>query len=298
VGKAADLAMHFWWKSAQAVAKGKAPVTRRAGFITSNSIRQVFCRRVVADAMEAKAPARLAFAIPDHPWADGHGAAAVRISMTVIAAGTGDGTLATLTSETSGQDGVPVVTFATMNGRINADLSIRADVKTAKPLRANERLASPGFKLHGAGFIVTPTVARSLGLGTVPDVEKHIRPYLHGRDLTQKSRGLMVIDLFGLGEEEVRRRFPAVYQHVLLRVKPKRDQNNRPAYRDNWWVFGEPRSDLRPALSGLPRYIATVETAKHRVFAFVSADIAPTTNSLSSPQPMPWCSACSKADSM
>jgi len=271
----ADLAMHFWWKSAQTVAKGKAPVTRRAGFITSNSIRQVFCRRVVADAMEAKAPVHLAFAIPDHPWVDGQGAAAVRISMTVIEAGAGDGTLATLMSETPGADGVPAVTFATTQGRINADLTIGADVKAARPLRANERLASPGFKLHGAGFMVTTTVARTLGLGVVPEVEKHIRPYLNGRDLTQKSRGLMVIDLFGLTAEEVRRRFPAVYQHVLLRVKPERDQNNRPAYRDNWWVFGEPRSDLRPALSGLPRYIATVETAKHRVFTFVPAEVAP-----------------------
>lgn len=275
VGKAADLAMHFWWKSAQAVTKGKVPVTRRAGFITSNSIRQVFCRRVVADAMEAKAPVHLAFAIPDHPWVDGQGAAAVRISMTVIAAGAGDGTLATLTSETPGADGVPAVTFATTQGRINSDLTIGADVKAAKPLRANDRLSSPGFKLHGAGFIVSPATARVLGLGAVPGLEKHIRPYLNGRDLAQKSRGLMVIDLFGLSADEVRRRFPAVYQHVLLHVKPERDQNNRATYRTNWWVFGEPRTDLRQWLRGLPRYIATVETARHRVFTFLPAEVAP-----------------------
>jgi hypothetical protein len=52
----------------------------------------------------------------------------------------------------------------------------------------------------------------------------------------------------------------------LERVKPERDTNNRATYRDNWWVFGEARKDLRPALRGLPRYIATVETTKHRVF--------------------------------
>jgi hypothetical protein len=85
----------------------------------------------------------------------------------------------------------------------------------------------------------------------------------------------MVIDLFGLTEAEVRRRFPAVYQHVLLRVKPERDQNNRQTYRANWWVFGEPRTDLRQWLRGLPRYIATVETAKHRVFTFLPAEVAP-----------------------
>ena len=37
----------------------------------------------------------------------------------------------------------------------------------------------------------------------------------------------MVIDLFGLTVDEVREKFPAVYQHVLTKVKPERDANNR-----------------------------------------------------------------------
>ncbi|TCZ64299.1 class I SAM-dependent DNA methyltransferase [Roseicella aquatilis] len=275
VPASADLAMHFWWKSAQAVTKGKVPVTRRAGFITSNSIRQVFCRRVVGDSMEAKPPVHLAFAIPDHPWADGHGAAAVRISMTVIESGPGEGNLAMVTSEAAGADGVPVVTFTTMQGRINADLSLGADVKTTKPLRANERLASPGVKLHGAGFLVTPQQAKALGLGSVPGLEAHIRPYLNGRDLQQRSRGLMVIDLDGLREDEVRQRFPAVYQHVLLHVKPERDLNNEAYRRENWWLFGRNNAVMRAAVRGLRRFIATVETAKHRVFVFLPAEVRP-----------------------
>ena len=44
---------------------------------------------------------------------------------------------------------------------------------------------------------------------------------------------------------------------LVERIKPERDQNNRTTYRDNWWLFGEPRRDLRPALAGLRRYIAT-----------------------------------------
>lgn len=58
-------------------------------------------------------------------------------------------------------------------------------------------------------------------------------------------------------------------------MKPEREQNNRGTYRTNWWIFGEPRADLRPALAGLPRYIATVETAKHRAFTFLPAEVAP-----------------------
>jgi hypothetical protein len=215
VPKSVDLALHFWWKAASALRTGKPangratpPVTRRFGFITSNSLRQVFCRRVVSEALEGKPPLHLAFAVPDHPWADGHGAAAVRIAMSVAAPGAGEGVLQRVVRETPGPDGVPAVDFAETRGRINADLTVGADAKAAKPLRANERLASPGVKLHGAGFLVTPAEARALGLGKVPGLERNIRPYLNGRDLQQRSRGSMVVDLFGLGEGEVRQPFP------------------------------------------------------------------------------------------
>ena len=85
----------------------------------------------------------------------------------------------------------------------------------------------------------------------------------------------MVIDLFGLAIENIRKRFPEVYQHLSVSVKPERDINNRDAYKTNWWIFGEPRKDFRPALEGLKRYIATVETTKHRVFQFLNASILP-----------------------
>jgi hypothetical protein len=85
----------------------------------------------------------------------------------------------------------------------------------------------------------------------------------------------MVIDLFGLNADEVRTRFPAVYQWVWERVKPERDQNNRASYRNNWWIHGEPRANLRPALEGLNRYIATVETSRRRFFVFLDASILP-----------------------
>jgi hypothetical protein len=130
-------------------------------------------------------------------------------------------------------------------------------------------VSSPGFKLHGAGFIVSPEDTAKL------EADAPIKPYRNGKDLTDRPRGVMVIDLFGYTAEEVRTRWPATYQWVLERVKPERDHNNRASYRDNWWIFGEPRKDLRPALVGLPRYIATVETAKHRVFQFLDASIAP-----------------------
>jgi hypothetical protein len=85
----------------------------------------------------------------------------------------------------------------------------------------------------------------------------------------------MVIDLYGLEADEVREHFPAVYQWVLEHVKPERDHNNRESYRKNWWILGEPRSNIRPALANLPRFIATPVTAKHRFFVFLDASILP-----------------------
>lgn len=136
-------------------------------------------------------------------------------------------------------------------------------------------ISSRGVSLHGAGFLISPEQAAALGLGRIPGLEQHIRQYRNGRDITSRPRNAMVIDLFGLTESEVRGRFPDVYQWVYERVKPERDQNNRQSYKDNWWIFGEARSNFRPALAGLTRYISTVETAKHRAFVFLGVAILP-----------------------
>lgn len=283
--QSADLVM-FWWDKAALAARGYRPATekarakgtRRFGFITTNSLRQTFNRKVLEPHLnDPKTPLSLTFAIPDHPWVDAGDGAAVRIAMTVAEAGKTPGRLGTVTDERKGEyeaEGRPV-RFEIEKGKIFADLRIGADVAGAVPLRANDGICSPGMKLHGAGFIVTPAEARALGLGALPGLENHIREYRNGRDLTATPRGAMVIDLFGLTEAEVRRRFPAVYQHVLDTVKPERDQNNRESYKRNWWIHGEPRKDLRPALEGLDRYIATVETSKYRTFLFLDASVLP-----------------------
>jgi hypothetical protein len=218
----------------------------------------------------------LILACPDHPWTKAtKDAAAVRIAMTVAEAGPGDGTLIEVEHEAKLDSDTPELGFATTQARINANLTAGDDASCARPLLANEGLSSRGVSLHGAGFIVTPSEARTLGLGTRDGLERHIRPYRNGRDLLQNARGVMIIDLFRLTESEARRRFPEAYQHVLQRVKPERDANRRATYRDNWWIFGEPRRELRPALANLPRYIVTVETAKHRIFQFLDESILP-----------------------
>ncbi|MBX7527751.1 class I SAM-dependent DNA methyltransferase [Qipengyuania vesicularis] len=277
----ADFVMHFWDEAATRLlakppkgAKGENPL-RRFGFITTNSITQTFSRRVVERHMNAKLPLSLVYAIPDHPWLKASDKAAVRIAMTVAVRGERQGKLAEVVHESGLNTDTPEVRLEVDEGKITSGLRLGADMSNVQALIANEQLSSPGVKLHGSGFIVSPRTASSLGVHSNEGLNQHIRPYRNGRDLASKPRGVMVIDLFGLKADEVQRRFPATYQYVVEHVKPERDQNNRATYRDNWWIFGEPRSDLRPALDRLERYIATIETAKHRFFQFLDQSILP-----------------------
>ena len=85
INDSADFVMYWWDHAAEIVAHGKA---QRFGFVTTNSITQVFSRRTVARHLEFKKPVSLLMAIPDHPWTKAtENAAAVRIAMTVAAAG-------------------------------------------------------------------------------------------------------------------------------------------------------------------------------------------------------------------
>lgn len=273
----ADFVMHFWDHAAELVRTGKA---RRFGLITTNSVTQTFSRRVIEHHMNAKEPLSLAFAIPDHPWMKSADKAAVRIAMTVGVPGPAQGLLLTSIEETGLDTDQPNVRFLERSGIVWSNFEIGADLSSVRAMQANDGLSSRGVSLHGAGFIVTPEQAKSLGLGKIDGLDRHIRPYRNGRDLTSIPRGVLVSDFFGLSEQEVRARFPAAYQWILERVKPERDakvgrSKDMQEYADKWWLFGKPRSELRPALKGLSRYIATTETAKHRFFVFLDGAVLP-----------------------
>ena len=272
IPESSDYVMYWWDRGAQLVRNGSI---KRFGLIATNSLRQTFNRRVLEHHMTGKEALSLVFAVPDHPWVDSIDGADVRISMTVGEAGNVDGVLGIVVSEVPGTSEVIEVELVERRGKILADLTIGANVAGAEPLKANEGISNRGMQLIGSGFIVTPEEAAGLGLGLIQNLDKHILPYLNGRDITSTPRGVMAIDLFPMKEDDVRIQFPQVYQWILERVKPERDQNNRPSYKKNWWIFGEPRANFRPALVGLTRYIATVETSKHRFFVFLDRGILP-----------------------
>ena len=264
VPESSDFVMFWWHRAAGEVAAGR---TRRMGLITTNSLTMVFNRRVVQAALDKGT--HLEMAIPDHPWVDGANGAAVRIAMTVLAAGEGEGVLNHVISEQSGEHGEVSVTLRGATGLVHADLKVGANVAKASPLRANEAMSHMGVILVGAGFIVQPGDPL-LQLEPGP-----IKPYMNGRDLTQTSRGVFVIDLAGLTLDEVRSKYPHCYQRLYDTVRVERAVSRDIYLRENWWLFRRTNLQLRSSLAGLNRYIGTTETAKHRTFSFIDGAVLP-----------------------
>jgi len=264
VPDSADLVMYWWDHAARLLKRGEI---ERFGFITTNSLTQAFNRRVLENHLGQGIA--LTFAIADHPWVDSSDGAAVRVAMTVARPGEGEGRLLRVTREVPAGNGEVLVTLAEKTGLIHADLSVGANVASALPLRANEKLSNRGVIPHGAGMLVTPEEAAAL------EADAPLKPYRNGRDLTDKPRGVLVIDCYGLSANEVRQRFPRLYQWLLDRVKPDRDAHRDKDLREKWWLHRRNNEDLRQSLAGLPRYIATGQTAKHRGFQFLDAGILP-----------------------
>ena len=269
----ADFVMYWWFNAAERVSTGEV---RRFGFITTNSISMAFNRRVVDSAISSKkSPLSIVYAIPDHPWVDTVDGAAVRIAMTVGARGVFEGKLCSVESEESLTNENVSVNLSDREGIIHANLAIGAPVAKAASLQANREITSMGVMLAGSGFIIQRADAINIGLGGNLFVDRHVKEYRNGKDVTHLPRNALVIDLYGMTHSEVRRDLPAIYQHILERVKPGRDANRDNAFRKNWWLFGRNRPALRQMIQGIGRYIATVETSKHRYFVFLAEDVLP-----------------------
>ncbi|MCA3574385.1 MAG: class I SAM-dependent DNA methyltransferase [Aestuariivirga sp.] len=270
----ANFVMYWWNKAAELLAR-KGTRLKRFGLITTNSITQVFQRHTVERHLNARQPISLLLAIPDHPWTKAtKQAAAVRIAMTVAAVGTHDGVLYEVVAEEDLDTDEPKLKFTSSRGRVNPDLTIGVDVGTCESLVANGALAHKGFQLNGDGFIVDRSEAENLVMKD-PLLSEFLKRYFIGRDVNQRDRGLLVLDLFPLDADEVRSKFPSTYQRLVMLVKPERLHNKIQYRRDNWWLFGQPSTELREAKKEITRIIVTARQGKHRVFIFAPSDCVP-----------------------
>lgn len=306
VPKSADFVMQWWDRAAHTlIAEGSA--LQRFGFVTTNSITQEFSRRVIAGYLapaslrggeadaaiqpatqEAGSPCAvgarddeggklsLILAIPDHPWTKAtKDAAAVRIAMTVAARGGVEGVLREVTAEAKLDSDTPEVTLASVEGRINSDLSVGADATSVEALEANRGLSFNGMMLAGQGFKIARKVRDEMRTGTGPKLDDVVKPHIGGSELVKTVLDEFVIDFTDLSEKDARQRFPLAYEHILKAVKPERDGKRDKAFREKWWIFGRTRPDIRIFANGIENFIVTTRTAKHRIFQFLPSDVIP-----------------------
>jgi hypothetical protein len=271
MNESADFVL-FWWDWAAELLTRKGTALRRFGLVTTNSITQVFNRKVTERHLGATKPVSIVLAISDHPWTKATpDAASVRIAMSVVEAGNKEGVLQEVIREAALDTDSPELAFEEQRGKINSDFTVGVDVTSATALRAMEGIASMGPALGGRGFVVKRRDAEQLVRG--PDAKNVIKALTTGRDITGHHRSRMVIDVRHYEtEDDLRSALPKIYQHLKTTVFPERQDNNDPKLRKYWWRFRRSNETYFSAVQDLQRFIATVETTKHRIFVFVSAD--------------------------
>jgi hypothetical protein len=274
----------YWWDHAARLLQRKNTKLRRFGFITTNSFRQSFNQRMVQRHIHTNGGLSIVFAVPDHPWIKqprrerGHRAgrkAAVRIAMTVVQRGKHVGRLGRVVREAGLDSDVPRVEVEFTRGQVLPNLRVGIDTTTLATLGSNRDVSSLGVALHGMGFLLTSEEAAALGHRQQSQSHPLIKPYLDGKDLTDRPQNHFVIDTYPREEQQLRQEFPVIYQWLLDRVLPERTVNRDPQRKGKWWWFGRTHAEMRTQLKGLSRYIGTTETSKHRFFQFIEGSILP-----------------------
>ena len=252
----ADLVCYWFRKAGELVASGSAS---RVGLVATNSIRGGN-NRVVLDRIVDESTIYDAWA--DEPWiVDG---AAVRVSL--ICFGPGD---AGCSLRLDGED----------VARINADLTdAAADITGVARLSDNRGVAFLGDTKNGA-FDVPGDLAREwLRLPANPNGRPNadvLRPWVNGMDLTRRLAGKWIVDFGWEMSEADAALYEAPFAHVREHVYPKRQENRAASVRRLWWRHERPRPEMRQALKGMARFIATPRVAKHRLFVWIDARVCP-----------------------
>jgi type II restriction/modification system DNA methylase subunit YeeA len=168
-------------------------------------------------------------------------------------------------------NGEPVVS-------INPDLTSGTNTTTAIRLKENQGICFMGTTKVGAFDIDADIARKMLAAPLNPNGRPNsdvVRPWVNASDITGRNRGMYIIDFGATMSHQEAALYEMPFEYLAHHVQAKRTDNNRSAYADKWWLHGEPRPDLRAALVGLNRYIATPSVAKHRLFLWLSVDVVP-----------------------
>lgn len=237
--------------------------TRRAGLVATNSIRGGASRRVLDRIVEGNI---IFNAWSDEPWiVDG---AAVRVSLVCFASSDEAGTTRKLDGK-SVEEVYSDLTARTTDVGVNLTLAER--------LNANIDVCFQGATPVGP-FDVEGDVARTwlrspINPNNRPNSDV-LRLWANGMDVVRRWSDRWIVD-FGLAmSEEDASLYELPFEYIKSVSYPARAKM-KSARGVSPWLHQRPRPQMRGALVGLDRYIATPALAKHRVFVFLDKTVYP-----------------------
>ncbi len=263
VAGGADLVTYWFEKARAQIETGQC---QRAGLVATNSIRGGANQQVLARICDTT---RIFHAWSDEEWVnDG---AAVRVSIVCFG------------------NGVKTVLNGNAVESIHADLTSGLNLTAAKRLTENAGVAFIGTQKSGA-FDIAGEIAREWLKQPNPNGKPNsdiIRPWCNGMDITRRPSDTWIVD-FGVGipeEQAALFEIPFEYTrknvHVPLLSKQAewqsagKDTKHLDKQISSWHQLWCPRGEMRIALKGLKRFIATPRVSKYRLFIWLDATVVP-----------------------
>jgi hypothetical protein len=253
VPREADLCCYWFEKARSSIERKRCT---RAGRLATQGIRGGANRKVLE---QINNTGNIFFAESDREWVlEG---ANVHVSMVAFNGGADSGHV--LDGETVAE--------------INTNLRATVDTTAARLLQENMAISYMGDTKGGA-FDIAEQIAIKMLLAPNPNGRPNsdvLAPWINGLDITRRPRDLWIIDFGTKLPLESASRYEGPFDHVMRMVRPKRQSNNRDAYRERWWIHVEPRPALRSRLQLLSRFLVTVRVSKHRLFLWFEAPTLP-----------------------
>ncbi len=247
-----DLCVYWHELARRQIVAGKH---RRAGLLSTESIRRSYSRRVLERIADTGA---IFFAYSNEPWTnDG---AAVRISIV----GQDDGS----------------ATERVLDGRIvdliHPDLTAGPRVIEASELLENGGVAFVGGQRTGKFDLPFEDAELMLDEPANPNGRPNsdvVFPFIAGADLTGRPSGRHVIDFGSDLSRQEAALYESPYEYAKEHVLPTRESHPTNRLRENWWRHESTARRLIEATKPLSRWLATSLTSKYRNFVWLHGQV-------------------------
>jgi hypothetical protein len=150
--------------------------------------------------------------------------------------------------------------------RISAFLFHRGGDEDPLPLRENAGKSFQGCILLGLGFTFDDTNPEATPISEMhrliakdPRNAERIFPYIGGEELNETPNQIhqrYVIDFGEMSEADARKKAD-LFARIEAKVKPQRLSQKDKGAKEKWWQFIRPRPELRRAIEGLERVLAS-----------------------------------------